>query len=139
MVRKSAPDVNPVQLRIDRWLWVARFFKTRALASAAVKGGKVDCNDVRVKPARMVKAGDRLEISRGMQRLEVIVEALSARRGPASAAAELYSKTDASIARRQTEQEARQLTRASKADYGGRPDKRARRRIRSFTGKGEQR
>lgn len=122
-------------LRIDRWLWAARFFKTRALAAAAVRGGKVRCAGARVKAARVVKVGDRLAISRGEEQIELEVLAVSARRGPASAAAALYEESAESVARRESATEARRLEHRARPDFGRRPDKRSRRLLRHLTGK----
>lgn len=119
-------------VRLDRWLWAARFFKTRGLAQAAIAGGHVHVNGQRVKAARVVRPGDRLEISRGSERLEVDVVALSARRGPASVARELYLETDASIAARQAAQQLRRDL-AGNRPPSERPDKRARRRLIDLT------
>ena len=120
------------RVRVDKWLWAARFFKTRALASEAVDGGKVHVNGARVKAARPLKVGDRLEIRRGDERFEVVVAALAQQRGPASVAQELYRETDASAAARRAESERRRMQAASNPRPGGRPDKRARRRIVRF-------
>jgi ribosome-associated heat shock protein Hsp15 len=119
-------------IRLDRWLWAARFFKTRALAQQAITGGRVHLNGQRVKSARAVRPGDRLEITRGEERFEVQVVALAARRGPAAAARDLYEESDASMAARAA---ARQLRRdlAGSRPPAARPDKRARRRIIRFT------
>ena len=87
-------------VRLDKWLWAARFFKTRALASAAVSGGKVHSNGQSLKPSRAVRQGDRFEIRRGFECFEVVVTGLSERRGPASSAQSLYHETDSSVARR---------------------------------------
>eukprot|EP00494_Astrolonche_serrata_P004553 UN04566 len=87
------------KVRIDKWLWAARFFKTRALASQAVSGGKVHLNGQRIKPARPVKVGDCFQISRGMEKLEVIVEDISGKRGSAPIAQTLYSETESNIDR----------------------------------------
>lgn len=120
-------------VRIDKWLWAARFFKTRSLAQAAVRGGHVSVNGHACKPARAVGVGDRLTIVRGEIEFEVIVEALADRRGPASLAQTLYQETPASVEKRQVRAEQNRLTRQSAPE--GRPDKRDRRKIRSFTGK----
>jgi ribosome-associated heat shock protein Hsp15 len=130
MSRAGEPDAGRV--RVDKWLWAARFFKTRGLATEAVEGGKVHVNGERVKAARAVKPNDRLEITRGADHLEVVVVALAEQRGPASAAQALYEETEASIARRQTLAEQRKLLAASSPRPIGRPDKRARRRIIRF-------
>lgn len=119
-------------VRLDRWLWAARLFKTRGLAQAAISGGHVHVNGQRVKAARTVRPGDRLEISRGSERLEIDVVALSARRGPASVACELYLETDASIAARQAAQQLRRDL-AGNRPPAERPDKRARRRLIDLT------
>lgn len=125
-------------VRLDKWLWAARFFKTRALAQQAIAGGKVHVNDQRAKPARGVRVGDSLEITRGVERFEIRVEALSDRRGPATVAAGLYSESPDSLARRQAQAEERSLLRrAAPAPPSGRPDKRARRHIIRFTRKRE--
>ncbi len=122
-------------VRIDKWLWAARFFKTRSLAQAAVEGGKVHVNGMRVKPARRVHPGDRLEITRGWEHFEVVVRGLSERRGPAREAQRLYEETLESRRRREREAEARRLARIASPAPGHRPDKRSRRQIRRFTGK----
>jgi len=112
---------------LDRWLWAARFFKTRALASAAVAGGKVHCNGVSVKPAHTLRIGDLLRVQRGHERFDLEVSGLSMRRGPACDAMTLYVETRESRARREQERENRRL--APVPDPGQRPDKRARRRL----------
>ncbi len=94
-------------VRIDKWLWAARFFKTRSLASQAVSGGHVDVNGSRVKPARAVQAGDLLAIRRDQIQWTVQVLAVSDRRGPATVARTLYAETEASIAKRERQQEER--------------------------------
>ena len=119
-------------IRIDKWLWAARFFKTRSLATDAVSGGKVRLNDAPTKPARDVKPGDRLEISNGDRRWEVVVLALSDKRGPAPEARLLYEETAASIAEREAEQLRRKLAREPAAEIHGRPTKRDRRQIDRF-------
>ncbi|MGH8378977.1 MAG: RNA-binding S4 domain-containing protein, partial [Gammaproteobacteria bacterium] len=81
------------KIRLDKWLWCARFFKTRSLATAAVSGGKVHVNGERVKPAHEVRVGDQLTITRGTERYEIIVRALIARRCPAEEAQQLYEET----------------------------------------------
>ncbi|MEX2499092.1 MAG: RNA-binding S4 domain-containing protein [Wenzhouxiangellaceae bacterium] len=120
-------------VRIDKWLWAARFFKTRSLAQSAVRGGHVAVNGHACKPARSVSVGDRLRIVRGEVEFEIVVEALADKRGPASFAQTLYQETPASIKKREEKAEQKRLTRHSAPE--GRPDKRDRRKIRSFTGK----
>ena len=124
-------------IRIDRWLWAARFFKTRALAQAAIRGGHVQLNGVRVKPSRELKVGDSLSITRGVERFDVEVLGLSEKRGPAKVATELYDEDPASIARREAEREERRLQRQLVTGPERRPDKRARRKIIRFTRKRE--
>jgi len=121
------------EVRIDKWLWAARFFKTRSLAQKAVKGGHVEINGRSCKPARCVVPGDRLRITRGETVFELHVDELSERRGPAPEARSLYTETEQSAERRARRAEERRL--GQQAGPSRRPDKRERRRIRSFTGK----
>jgi ribosome-associated heat shock protein Hsp15 len=124
------------KVRIDKWLWAARFFKTRSMAAQAVSGGKVHVNGARIKPARPVQPGEELRIRRGEQEFTVIVQAVSDKRGPAREAQQLYEETEASIHQRENIREQKRLEAADKM-YGPmkRPDKRARRKIRKFTRK----
>ncbi|MDO8208424.1 MAG: RNA-binding S4 domain-containing protein [Gallionella sp.] len=92
--------MNDDKLRIDKWLWAARFFKTRSLAADAVDAGKVMLGGVRIKPAKTIAAGDQLDIRLGQARFEVEVLALSGNRGSAPIAQKLYRESDESIARR---------------------------------------
>ncbi|MBK9393674.1 MAG: RNA-binding S4 domain-containing protein [Uliginosibacterium sp.] len=114
-------------VRIDKWLWAARFFKTRSLATDAVEGGRVQINGLRVKPAKDVKPGDRVEVSIGDMHWELVVEGLSEKRGPATEARKLYAETEASQARRQKALEERHLRVEPAAELQGRPTKRDRR------------
>src|SRR4051794_35464333 len=125
--RTRSPDVESV--RIDKWLWAARFFKTRSAATAAVLGGHVHVGGERVKPAREVRVGDVLEIRRDEVRSTVVVSALGERRGPASVAATLYDETPESVEAREQQRLERRLARPLGADLGARPTKQARRRI----------
>ena len=120
--------------RIDKWLWAARFFKTRSLAAAAVSGGRVRCNGEHAKPAREVKPGDRLEITAGDALFVVIVEGVAAQRRPAGEARLLYAETPESQERRLQQQELRRLAPVPGADLKGRPTKRQGRLIRGFGG-----
>jgi len=129
---KSLVTATPGTLRIDKWLWAARFFKTRSLAATAVTRGKVRVNGDAAKPARVLKAGDMLEISRDRDVVEVIVMTVSAVRGPASEAAMLYRETQSSVDRRTLEHEARALLPARTPAPPKRPDKRARRELQRF-------
>ncbi len=123
------------KVRIDKWLWAARFYKTRAIASEAVNGGKVHLAGQRIKASRTVKLGDIYEIQRGYDRLTVVVEGLSDRRGPATVAQTLYQETEQSMQKRERENEQRKLARLSRPTIDHRPNKRERRKLRSFTGK----
>ena len=116
-------------VRIDKWLWAARFFKTRSLATDAVDGGRVQLNGVRVKPAKEVKCGDRIELSIGDLHWELMVTGLSDKRGPAPQARLLYSETEASQNRRAEALALRQLRVEPAAEIHGRPTKRDRRNI----------
>lgn len=125
---QNEQSAAPGRVRLDKWLWAARFFKTRSLAAEGIAGGKVTVNDERVKPARNVQAGDLVSVRIGPYQHSVLVRAVSERRGPASAAAELYEETDASRAAR--ERLAEQLRMAPAAfvyEEKGRPTKRDRR------------
>ena len=121
-------------MRIDKWLWAARFFKTRSLAQQAVAGGRVQLNGGRTKPAHELKPGDRLEIRVGDWRWEVKVVALSDRRGPAEEARKLYDETEASRAERERRGDLRRWGTEPAATLKGRPTKRDRRRIERFEG-----
>lgn len=123
------------KVRLDKWLWAARFYKTRVLAGQAVSGGKVHLSGNRVKPSRVVKIDDCFVIMRGYERFEVIVTALSDRRGSATQAQSLYRETEASIERRASEAERRKLAMMQRPRSESRPDKKQRRKIRQFTGK----
>lgn len=116
-------------VRIDKWLWAARFFKTRSMATDAVDGGKVRVNGERIKPARGVKAGDMLDIDNGAAEWEVVVRALADKRGSASVAQMLYSETERSIAERQKKAEQRKFFREPGETIKGRPTKRDRRQL----------
>lgn len=118
-------------MRLDRWLWAARFFKTRSLAQQAITGGHVHLNGQRVKAARAVRTGDRLEITRGEEHIEVCVIGLAGRRGPAAMARGLYEETEASAAARAAAQQLRRDLAGSRPP-ASRPDKRDRRRLISF-------
>jgi len=117
------------KLRIDRWLWAARQYKTRSLAADAVKGGRVQVNGARAKPSRDVGPGDRLEITIGQTRRTLIVRAVAPRRGPAKEAQLLYEETADSRAERERLAAERRLAAGPGADLGARPTKRDRRRF----------
>ncbi len=124
------------RLRIDKWLWAARFFKTRSLAQDAVEGGKARLNGERVKPSREVKVGDTLLIQVGEYSWTVSVLALSDRRGPAPVARALYREEEASRAARERQIETRQWVADPGSAIKGRPTKRDRRLIHRFGDKG---
>jgi ribosome-associated heat shock protein Hsp15 len=117
------------RVRVDKWLWAARFFKTRAAATDAVAGGRVHVNGTRAKPAKELKVGDTVEVTLHAQRRTLRVTALSDRRGPAAAAALLYDETPESLAARELDSVQRRLARPLGADLGERPSKRDRRRL----------
>ena len=116
-------------MRVDRWLWAARFYKSRGAATEAVLGGRVHLNGERVKPAKDVRPGDRLELTIGDTRRTVVVLAVAEKRGPATVAATLYEETSESIALRELRAVERRLARPLGADLGARPTKQDRRRL----------
>lgn len=114
-------------VRLDKWLWAARFFKTRSMATDAIDRGRVRVEGEPVKPSRNVKVNDKLVIDNGSDRWEVIVAAMSDKRGPAPVARTLYFETDESIAKRENDKTARRLFPEPSLDIKGRPTKRDRR------------
>ena len=130
MPYKESPAEFAEKLRIDKWLWAARFFKTRALAADAVESGKVLVNDARVKPAKALTIGDRLDIRLGQYQHEVEVLGLSGRRGPAPEAQQLYRESEESRSRRETIAAQNKLL--PQPHFKGRPTKRDRREIERF-------
>lgn len=121
------------RVRLDKWLWAARFFKTRTLANEAIAGGKVHAGGQRCKPSHAVRLGEMLHIQRGPDEYLITVKALSDRRGPASMAAMLYEETVESRCRREALREQRRLERSLWPQPAGRPTKQDRRRIMRFT------
>ena len=121
--------------RIDKWLWAARFFKTRSLAAEAVNGGKVEVNGARAKPSRAVRPGDSLNIRHGPYEWTVIVKAVAKLRGPALQAQLLYQETEESARKRETTIARLNLERPPEFDHSGRPSKKDRRAINRFTKK----
>ncbi len=117
------------RVRIDKWLWAARFYKTRSLALAAIELGRVRVDGERVKPAREARIGDRVELVQGAQRIEFIVRDLSSTRGPAALAKALYEETAASALRREQQAQARRYGVEPAAALHGRPTKRDRRKL----------
>jgi ribosome-associated heat shock protein Hsp15 len=119
-------------VRVDKWLWAARFFKTRSAATEAVLGGRVHVNDARVKPSKDIRVGDTVVVSVRSVRRTVCVTGLSDRRGSATVAATLYDETAESIAAREQAALERRLARPVGADLGARPTKLDRRRLDSL-------
>ncbi len=126
--------VDDESLRLDKWLWAARFFKTRSLAAKAVDGGKVRLNGALAKPARAIKPGDELALRVGELEWVVEVRALSKSRGPAAQAVLLYAEREDSRARREAAIAARKVQAHPGAGVKGRPTKKDRRLIHRFTG-----
>jgi ribosome-associated heat shock protein Hsp15 len=117
------------EVRIDKWLWAARFFKTRGSATEAVLGGRVLVNGIRVKPSKEVHAADVVDVNVGQTRWTVVVNGLADKRGSASAAAALYEETPDSAAAREEQAVQRRVAAPLGADLGMRPTKRDRRRL----------
>jgi ribosome-associated heat shock protein Hsp15 len=128
----DAPRDAAASVRIDLWLWAARFYRTRSLAKQAVETGKVEVDGARPKPSRALRVGDALRIERAGESFEVAVLGLSDVRGPASAAQALYAESDASRARRAELRAQRAAERNGYRAPEGKPDKRARRLIRAL-------
>jgi len=126
-----------MSMRLDKWLWAARFFKTRALATEAVNGGKVHRNGQRVKPSQSIQIEDSLEITKGAFRFSVVVKGLLKQRGPATLAQTLYEETSDSVKARAQLAEQLRAQAAQNPTIARRPDKRSRRRIIRFTRKQE--
>ena len=114
-------------MRLDKWLWAARFFKTRSLASAAVDGGHIEVGGERAKPAKQIRVGDELRIRVHQVTFVVRVRGLAERRGPASEAQQLYEESEASRTERERLAEQRRLAPSPAYEEGGRPTKRDRR------------
>ena len=130
---KATSDEGPGRVRIDKWLWAARFYKTRSLAAEAVGGGKVEVNGERVKQAKLVQAGDAIRLRLGSFEHVVTVRAVSERRGPATVAATLYEETPASLAARaKLAEQLRMAPAAFVYEEKGRPTKRDRRELERF-------
>ncbi len=116
-------------VRIDKWLWAARFFKTRGAATDAVLGGHVHLNGIRVKPSKEIRAGDTVEVRVGQLQWTIVVRGIADKRGAASVATTLYDETPESTAAREKRAADLRLARPLGADLGARPTKQARRRI----------
>jgi len=125
---------SPSRLRLDKWLWAARFFKTRSLASEAIDGGKIKVNGTHAKPAKEIGPGDLLEIRSHEQQWTVVVRGINSLRRPAAEARLLYEETAESASRREQEAEMRRLAPAPGSDSKGRPTKRDGRQLRRISG-----
>ncbi|HLS05542.1 MAG TPA: RNA-binding S4 domain-containing protein [Wenzhouxiangella sp.] len=124
---------RPPAVRLDKWLWAARFFKTRSLSQQAIRGGKVQINGASARASRLVRPGDRLEITKAAMRFDVEVEQVGERRVSAPLAQAMYTETEDSKKRRMAQAEQRRRERAAGVVASDRaPDKRERRRIRRF-------
>jgi ribosome-associated heat shock protein Hsp15 len=134
-MRERERDAGDEKVRLDKWLWAARFFKTRALAAEAVAGGKVQVNGDRPKRARPVQTGDEVRVRLGPYEHVVVVRALSARRGPASAAADLYEERPESRVAREAMTQQLKVLHAPFVPEKGRPTKRDRREIERLRGR----
>jgi ribosome-associated heat shock protein Hsp15 len=135
-MRKSNLAEDAAGMRIDKWLWAARFFKTRSIAKNAIEGGKVHHNGERVKVSREVRVGMELTIQQGIEKKSVLVKALSDVRGPAPAAQLLYEETEVSIARRELLASQRKLHNLARPEH--RPSKKDRRDIGKFKRENDQ-
>lgn len=128
----QATDKPSDAVRLDVWLWAARFFKTRGLAKAAIQTGKIEAGGLRAKPSRLVRVGDALRIVRGEEILQVTVAMLADQRGPASVAMHLYVEDEASILLREQQRALRTAERGGYRAPEHKPDKRARRLIQAL-------
>ena len=123
-------------IRIDKWLWAARFFKTRSLAAEAVTGGKIEVNGSRAKPSRIMRLGDRLSIRRGPYEWTVVVKGVAKVRGPAAEAQLLYEETEESQRKGEAASAQLKLERPPEFHSPGRPSKKDRRAVLRFTKRG---
>ena len=135
-MRKSTLAEDTVGMRIDKWLWAARFFKTRSIAKNAIEGGKVHHNGERVKVSREVRVGMELTIQQGIDKKTVVIKELSDLRGPATVAQKLYEETEVSITRRELIASQRKLHNLARPDH--RPSKKDRRDISKFRQENDQ-
>jgi ribosome-associated heat shock protein Hsp15 len=135
MSDKEIEETNE-PMRIDKWLWAARFFKTRSLAAEAVTGGKIDVNGARAKPSRIMRLGDKLSIRRGPYEWTVVVKGLAKLRGPAAEAQLLYEETEESIRKREAISAQFKFERPPEFNIPGRPSKKDRRAVLRFTKRG---
>ena len=134
-MREVEQNADGDRVRLDKWLWAARFFKTRSLASEAIAGGKVQVNGDRAKRARALQVGDEVRVRQGPYEFHVVVRALSARRGPAAAAAELYEERPESRAAREAMSVQLKTLHAAFVPEKGRPTKKDRREMERMKGR----
>jgi ribosome-associated heat shock protein Hsp15 len=134
-MRETEQDAADDRVRLDKWLWAARFYKTRSLASEAIAGGKVQVNGERAKRARPLQVGDEVRVRQGPYEHLVVVRALSGRRGPTAAAAELYEERPESRAAREAMAVQLKSLHAAFVSEKGRPTKRDRREMERVRGK----
>ena len=127
-------DADSGRIRFDKWLWAARFYKTRSLAAQAIDAGQARLNGERVKPAHAVRVGDAVSLRKEGVIREIAVTALSDRRGPATVAATLYRETEASVAAREEALLLRKAADAVQPRFSGRPTKRERRKLGNLLG-----
>ena len=123
---------NNKKVRLDVWLWAARFFKTRSLCKQAIDGGKIELNGGRGKASKVVAVDDEIVVSRGQEKMTIRVMALAEKRGPATIAQQLYEETEESRSQRDKQAEIRRLNQASLQPSKNRPDKKQRRQIHRF-------
>ena len=126
---RPAAGAGSAAVRVDKWLWAARFFKTRSQATDAIDAGHVMVNDLRAKPSREVRAGDVVQIVIGTVARTIEVQGIAERRGSAPMAATLYRETEASVIARERERDLRRFANTPEADMHGRPTKRDRRAL----------
>ena len=132
-MRPAASDpAAPARVRLDKWLWAARFYRTRSLAALAITAGHVRVDDQRIKPSRLAAAGERVVLRRDGLVWDIVVLALSDRRGDAADAAELYREVPESIAARAEEVARRKAAAAATPTRLGRPTRRERRKLKAF-------
>ena len=129
-------ETSGAEIRIDKWLWAARFFKTRSLAAEAVTGGKIEINSARARPSRAVRLGDQLSVRRGPYEWTIIVKGTAKNRGPAAKAQLLYEETEESVRKRESMAAQLKLERPPDFDAPGRPTKKDRRALQRFTRRG---
>ncbi|MEX0618293.1 MAG: S4 domain-containing protein [Pseudohongiellaceae bacterium] len=131
MSQSPDPEAGPAKVRLDKWLWAARFYKTRAVAKQAIEGGKVQCDGARAKPAKEIGLGQRLTVRQGFDEKTVIVTGLSEQRRGAPEAQGLYQETDESLQARQT-LAAQRKSQPFHLQTAGKPNKKDRRLIHRF-------